>query len=98
MREAVRKLKRGKGARICNTSAEILKAKGEAMIRELHAKLFAVWQSGSIPLNLKRGVVDSIWEGKRGRQNSYCNSYRGNGITLLSVPEKVLAHVLLMRI
>ncbi|KAG0717242.1 Retrovirus-related Pol polyprotein from type-1 retrotransposable element R2 [Chionoecetes opilio] len=46
VREAVAKLKGGKAAGVCNSSAELLKAGGEAMIRGLHAVLTAVWQSG----------------------------------------------------
>ncbi|KAG0726185.1 LINE-1 retrotransposable element ORF2 protein [Chionoecetes opilio] len=74
--------------------AELLKAGGEAMIRGLHAVLTAVWQSGTIPPDWKRGLVAPIWKGKGDRQD--CNNYRG--ITLLSVPGKVLAHLLLTRI
>ena len=94
VRKAVGKLKCGKAAGICNISVEMLKAGGEAMIHGLHAVLSAVWQSGTIPPDWKRGLVVPIWKGKGDRQD--CNNYRG--ITLLSVPGKVLAHVLLMRI
>ncbi|KAG0721870.1 Ankyrin repeat and SOCS box protein 3 [Chionoecetes opilio] len=75
-------------------SAELLKTGGEAMIRGLHAVLTAVWQSGTIPPDWKRGLVVPIWKGKGDRQD--CNNY--HGITLLSVPGKVLAHLLLTRI
>ncbi|KAG0721718.1 Chitooligosaccharidolytic beta-N-acetylglucosaminidase [Chionoecetes opilio] len=44
VREAVSKLRGGKAAGVCNISAELLKAGGEAMIRGLHAVLTAVWQ------------------------------------------------------
>ena len=37
VKEDVEKLRGGKPANICKTSAELLKARGEAMIRELHA-------------------------------------------------------------
>ncbi|KAG0711023.1 Iron-sulfur protein NUBPL [Chionoecetes opilio] len=94
VREAVAKLRGGKAAGVCNISAELLKAGGEAMIRGLHAVLTAVWQSGTIPPDWKRGLVVPIWKGKGDRQD--CNNYRG--ITLLSVPGKVLAHLLLTRI
>ncbi|KAG0724898.1 Transposon TX1 uncharacterized protein [Chionoecetes opilio] len=94
VREAVAKLKGGKAAAVCNISAELLKAGGEAMIRGLHAVLIAVWQSGTIPPDWKRGLVVPIWKWKGDRQD--CNNYRG--ITLLSVPGKVLAHLLLTRI
>ncbi|KAG0711895.1 LINE-1 retrotransposable element ORF2 protein [Chionoecetes opilio] len=94
VREAVAKLRGGKAAGVCNISAELLKAGGEAMIRGLHAVLTAVWQSGTIPHDWKRGLVVPIWQGKGDRQD--CNNYRG--ITLLSVPGKVLTHLLLSRI
>ncbi len=94
VRGAVNKLKCGKAAGICNVSAEMLKAGGEAMIRGLHAVLSAVLQFGTIPPDWKRGLVVPIWKGKGDRQD--CNNYRG--ITLLSMPGKVLAQVLLMRI
>ncbi|KAG0724748.1 LINE-1 retrotransposable element ORF2 protein [Chionoecetes opilio] len=94
VREAVAKLRGGKAAGVCNISAELLKAGGEAMIRGLHAVLTAVWQSGTIPPDWKRGLVVPIWKGKGDRQD--CNNYRS--ITLFSVPGKVLAHLLLTRI
>ncbi|KAG0720355.1 Protein lin-10 [Chionoecetes opilio] len=94
VREAVAKLRGGKAAGVCNISAELLKAGGEAMIRGLHAVLTAVWQSSTIPPDWKRGLVVPIWKGKGDRQD--CNNY--HGITLLSVPGKVLAHLLLTRI
>ena len=94
VKEAVAKLRGGKAAGICNISAELLKAGGEAMIRGLHAVLTAVWHSGTIPPDWKKGLVVPIWKGKGDRQD--CNNYRG--ITLLSVPGKVLAHLLLTRI
>ena len=94
VKEAVDRLRGGKAPGVCNISAELLKAGGEAMIRGLHAVLTAVWQTGTVPPDWKRGLVVPIWKGKGDRQD--CNNYRG--ITLLSVPGKVLAHLLLMRI
>ena len=63
VKKAVAKLRDGKAAGICNISAELLKAGGEAMIRGLHAVLTAVWHSGTIPPDWKRGLVISIWKG-----------------------------------
>ena len=79
-KEAVAKLRSGKAAGICNISAELLKARGEAMIRRLHAVLSAVWHSSTIPPNWNRWLVVPIWKGKGNRQ--ICSNYRG--ITLLS--------------
>ena len=64
------------------------------MIRGLHAVLTAVWHSGIIPPDWKRGLVVPILKGKGDRQD--CSNYRG--ITLLSVPGKLLAHLLLTQI
>ena len=94
VRMAVAKLKGGKAAGVCGIAGELLKSGGDAMIRGLHAVLTAVWQSGTIPPDWKRGLVVPIWKGRGDRRD--CGNYRG--ITLLSVPGKVLAHLLLMRI
>ena len=64
------------------------------MIRELHAVLTAVWHSGTIPPDWKKGLVIPIWKRKGDHQD--CSNYRG--ITLLSVLGKVLAHLLLTQI
>ena len=61
-------------AGICNISAELLKAGGEAMIRGLHAVLTAVWHSGNtLPPDWKKGLVVPIWKGKGDRQD--CSNY-----------------------
>ena len=54
----------GKAAGICNISAVLLKGGGEAMIRGLHAVLTAVWHSGTISPDWKKGLVISIWKEK----------------------------------
>ena len=87
-------MKGGKAAGICIISAELLKTGGEAMICGLHAVLTAVWHSGTIPPDWKRGLVVPIWKGKGNLQD--CNNYRG--ITLISVLGKMLTHLLLMRV
>ena len=74
--------------------AFLTSAGGEAIIRGLHVVLTAVWHSGAIPSDWKRGLVIPIWKGKGDCQD--CNNYCG--ITLLSVPGKVFAHLLLMKI
>ena len=65
VKEAVAKFKGGKAAGICNISIEMLKAKIKAMIRGLHAVLTAVWHSGTISLDWKKGLVIPIWKGER---------------------------------
>lgn len=56
--------------------------------------LAAIWQSGTIPHDLLKGVVILLWKGKGDCWD--CVNHRG--ITLLSVPSKVLALILLRRI
>ena len=64
VKEVVGKLRGGKAAGLCNFSAELLKAGGEAMIHGLHAVLTAVWLSGITPPHWKRELVVPIWKDK----------------------------------
>ena len=52
-----------------------------------------VWDLESVPADWKRGIVLPLYKGKGSRAE--CSNYRG--ITLLSVPGKTFAHVLLNR-
>ncbi|XP_069972971.1 uncharacterized protein [Penaeus vannamei] len=69
-------------------------ADGESMAWGLHAVLAAIWRSGTIPPDLLRVVVIPLLKGKGDRWD--CSNHRG--ITLVSVPGKVLACILLRRI
>lgn len=93
-RLAVNRLKGGKAVGVCGIAGEMLKAGGPDVISGLHSVLVAVWESGIIPFDWRQGLVVPIWKGKGDRLD--CNNYRG--VTLLSVPGKVLAHLLLSRI
>jgi len=55
VRRAVSRLKSGKAAGVCGIAVELLKVGGEAMICGLHAVLSAVWETGTIPPDCKRG-------------------------------------------
>ena len=94
VKEAVAKLRGGKAGGICKIRAELLKARVKAVTRGLHAVLTAVWHSGTIPPDWKRGLVIPIWKGKGDHQD--CNNYRR--IMLLSIPGKVFVHLLLMQV
>ena len=93
-RAAVNSLKGGKAAGVCGIHAEFLKAGGDGAVEALHAILRSVWMTGEIPSDWKRGIIVPLWKGKGDRRD--CNAYRG--VTLLSVPSKVLAKILLTRI
>ena len=60
----------------------------------LHTLLCTIWNTGIIPTDWRRGVFVPIWKGKGDTQE--CNNYRR--VTLLSVPSKVPAQVLLDRV
>ena len=64
------------------------------MIRELHDVLTVVWYSGNIPPHWKKVLAVLLWKKKGYRHD--CNNSRG--VTLLSVRNKVFAHLLQMRI
>ena len=60
----------------------------------LHTVLCSAWNTGIIPTNWKRGLVVPLWKGEGDRQD--CNNYRG--VTLLSVPGKIFAWIILDRV
>ena len=86
-------LKWGKAPGICGIHVELIKAGGNAILM-LHAVLCSAWNIGIIPKDWKRGLVVALWEGKGDSQD--CNNYRG--VTLLSVPGKVFARIILDRV
>ena len=59
----------------------------------LHAVLCSSWNTGIILTNWKRGLIVPPRKEKGDRQD--CNNYRG--VTLLSVPGKVFAWIILER-
>ena len=77
VKEAVAKLRGGKAAGICNIRGH------DPWVA---AVLTAVWHSGTILPDWKRGLVVSIWKDKGDHQD--CSNYCR--ITLLSAPGKVL--------
>ena len=94
IRKALGQLKDGKAPGVCGVYAEMLKVGGEATLRWLHTLTCSVWNTGVIPTDWKRGLIVPIWKGKGDARE--CSNYRG--VTLLSVPGKVFARVLLNRI
>ncbi len=94
VKAAIRQLKGGKAAGCCGIHAELLKAGGDVAHESLLAVLNSSWNTGVIPSDWKKGIVVPLWKGKGDRQD--CNNYRG--VTLLSVPGKVFARVILERI
>ena len=79
---------------LCGITAEMLKASGNPGIQWLTGVIKQVWQSGLIPSDWKKGIILPIYKGKGSPKD--CRNYRG--ITLLSVPGKVFATVLLNKV
>ena len=94
VRKAVEQLKNGKAPGVCGIHAEMLKSGGETTLKWLHILMCSVWSTGVIPTDWKMGHIVPIWKGKGDTRD--CNNYRG--VTLLSVPGKVFARILLNRV
>jgi hypothetical protein len=91
---AIRRLKNGKAPGSDDITSELLKFAEEPVSAALY-KLFAtVWSTGRVPAEWKEGVIVPLYKGKGARSD--CSNYRP--ISLLSVPGKVFAHILLARI
>jgi len=91
---AINRLKWSKAPGICGIHTELLKAGGNAVLMSLHAVLCSIRNTDIIPTDWKVGLVVPLWKGKGDRQD--CNNYQG--VTLLSVPSKGFAQIILDRV
>jgi len=73
---------------------ELLKCAINLISKALHEIFIQVWRTGHVPSDWKDGILIALYKEKGPKVD--CSSYRP--ITLLSVPGKVFAHVLLARI
>ncbi|VDP76842.1 unnamed protein product [Schistosoma curassoni] len=92
IRMAIRRIKSGNAAGPDNIPAEALKSDIEITTNMLHLLFKKIWEEEHVPTDWKEGHLIKI--PKKG-DLSKCENYRG--ITLLSVPRKVLNGVLLNR-
>ncbi|KAG2456187.1 RM22 protein, partial [Polypterus senegalus] len=92
--QMVNQLRVGKAAGICGIRGDLLQAGCKAVLLALQAIFASIWEMCVILNDWKMRLGVSIWKGKG--DFLYCSSYRG--ITLLSVPDNVLARVILNRI
>ena len=90
----IKRLRNGRAPGSDGIPAELLKCAVEPVARTLHFLFIRVWRTGHIPSDWRDGINITLHKGKG--PISDCSSYRP--ITLLSVPGKVFAHVLLARI
>ena len=91
---AIRKLKNGKAPGVDGIAGELLKSAEEPVSKALCELFHIVWETGRVPSEWREGLIVSLYKGK-GTKND-CANYRP--ITLLSIPGKVFANVLLARI
>jgi len=91
---AIRKLRNGRAAGPDGIPPELLKCAINPISKALHEIFIQVWRTGHVPSDWKDGILIALYKGKGSKVD--CSSYRP--ITLLSIPGKVFAHVLLARI
>ena len=90
---AVKKLRNGKAAGEDSIVHELLKNDGTSLIDWLWELLLEGWKSGNVPEDWKSTTLVPL---HKKRDRKICDNYRG--ISLLSVPSKVMSLVLLERL
>lgn len=93
IKDALKTLKNGKAPGKDNITAELLKVDLDTSARILYPLVQEIWINERSPTEWKRGVIVKL--PKKG-DTTNCNNWRG--ITLLSVPSKVVARIILNRI
>ena len=92
--KAISRLKYGKAPGVYHIPLKVVKSAGAPMAEDLRQLFDHVWTSEDIHEDWRKGIILPLFKGKGSKTE--CGNYRG--ITLLSVPGKVFAHVLPNRI
>ena len=90
---ALSRLKNGKAAGLDNIYLEVLKVDSEITAEMLYPLLEKIWKEEKIPEDWEEGLIIKI--PKKG-DLSNCNNWRG--VTLVSIPSKILTRIILNRI
>jgi len=90
---ALSQLENGKATGLDNINQEVLKVDPEITAEMLYPLLEKIWKEEKISEDWEEGLIIKIL--KKG-DLSYCNNWRG--VTLLSIPSKILAIIILNRI
>ena len=93
IKRAIRRLKNGKSPGIDAISAEILKCSENDAVKQLHLLFNSIWKDHCVPEEWKKSLIVKV--PKKGNLTE-CDNYRG--ISLLSVPSKILCRVLIDRV
>ena len=91
---AIRKLKTNRAPGICGITAELLKSGGAPIISWLLPLFTLILKYWVIPTDWNIAIILPLWKSKGPKSD--CAKYRG--MSLLSVPAKVFAHICLARI
>jgi len=91
---AIKRLRNGHAPGPDGIPPELLKCAIRPVAHALHSIFLSVWRTGKMPTDWKDRITVTLYKGKGPK--SECSNYRP--ITLLSVPGKVFAHVILARI
>ena len=78
---------------VCGINAEMLKAGGSVIAEWLHAIINLMWTKGEVSNDWRRAIIVPIH--KKGSK-LLCSNYRG--ISLLSIPCKILTRILDARV
>ena len=90
---AIKALKIGKAPGCDNLNAELFKASPETAADILYPLFIEIWKNEKVPDDWNKGIIIKI--PKKGNLQD-CNNWRG--ITLLSVPSKILCKIIIQRI
>ena len=93
VKRSINRLRNGKSAGIDGIQAELMKSGGKEMITKITRLCNMIWNTGEVPQDWRDGIIIPI--PKKGDTRD-CNNWRG--ITLLSVPGKVMASIILNRV
>ena len=93
VKKAIKQLKSGKAPGSDNIQAEVLKADINITAKMLHPLINQIWEEEMVPGQWREGLLVKL--PKKG-DLSKCENYRG--ITLLSLPSKVLTRIMLERL
>ena len=74
IKDALRKVKRGKSAGLDGVSGEMLKEGGDSMIEWLERLFMVCWRNGEVPQDWQDACVVPIYKGKGDKRD--CGNYR----------------------
>ena len=89
IKKATMQLKMGNSPDIDGILAEVCHLGREAMLDKLQNLFTNCWEKGTLPQDLRDAVIVSLYKNKG--EKTDCSNYQG--ITLLSIAGKILAHV-----